>query len=108
MVRQLTVQQLRDRLTQPDAAPPVILDVREPWELHICALENSRHIPMGQIPARLPELDSQAEIVVVCHHGIRSLQVAHFLAQHGFTSVYNLRGGVDAWAREIDPHMSKY
>lgn len=107
MVQQLTVKQLHDRLNREDARP-VILDVREPWELKVCALPNCAHIPMGQIPSRLTELDPQAELVVVCHHGIRSQQVANYLERRGFGRIYNLRGGVDAWAREIDPEMATY
>ena len=106
-MQQLTVRDLEQRLAQPDE-PPVILDVREGWELKICALPDSTHIPMGQIPARLEELDPERETVVVCHHGVRSLRVAHFLEGRGFRTLYNLQGGVDAWAREIDPSMHTY
>ena len=103
----LTVRALQERLAQP-GEPPVILDVREGWEMQICALPGSKHIPMGQIPDRLTELDPARETVVVCHHGVRSRRVIGFLEIHGFTSLYNLTGGVDAWAREIDPRMPTY
>ena len=103
----MTVLELKERLAQP-GAKPVLLDVREGWELNICALPDALHIPMGQIPARAEELDPQKEMVVVCHHGVRSLRVAHFLESHGFSKLYNLQGGVDAWAREIDPAMHTY
>lgn len=106
-MQQMTVHQLKERLDRP-GPKPVILDVREGWELGICALPGSTHIPMGQIPARLDELDPGRETVVVCHHGVRSLRVAYFLASRGFGALYNLQGGVDAWAREIDPAMRKY
>jgi len=106
-MQQLTVRELHARLASP-GNPPVILDVREHWELAICALPGATHISMGQIPARLDELDPQRETVVVCHHGIRSQRVAAFLENRGFTRLYNLRGGVDAWAREIDPAMHTY
>ena len=106
-MQQLTVRELRERLAQP-GEPPVLLDVREGWELNICALPGITHLPMGQVPARLNELDPQRETVVVCHHGVRSLRVAYFLASHGFSKLYNLQGGVDAWAREIDPAMHTY
>ena len=106
-MQQLTVHDLKARLDQPVEAP-VILDVREGWELKICALPHSTHIPMGQVPARLEELDPERETVVVCHHGVRSLRVVHFLEGRGFRNLYNLQGGVDAWAREIDPAMHKY
>ena len=63
---------------------------------------------MGQIPDRIGELDPRAKIVVICHHGVRSQAIAQFLEQAGFIDVANLRGGIDAWAREIDPEMSQY
>jgi len=106
-MRQLSVRELQQRLAA-GGEPPVLLDVRESWELKICALPASLHIPMGQIPARLAELDPARETVVVCHHGVRSLRVAYFLEGQGFKNLYNLQGGVDAWAREIDPAMHKY
>jgi rhodanese-related sulfurtransferase len=107
MVQQLTVKQLHDWLGR-EGRWPVILDVREPWELQVCALPNFTHIPMGQIPVRVAELDPKTDLVVVCHHGVRSQQVANFLDRHGFSRIYNLRGGVDAWARDIDPGMATY
>ena len=103
----MTVRDLKTRLDQPGDLP-IILDVRENWETKLCVLPGSTLIPMGQIPARAAELDPEREIVVVCHHGVRSLQVAYFLANQGFKKLYNLRGGVDAWAREIDPAMHQY
>lgn len=106
MVQQLTVKQLHDWLGA--GRRPVILDVREPWEVQVCALPSAMHIPMREVPGRLAELDRDSELVVVCHHGIRSQQVANYLDRHGFPRIYNLRGGVDAWAREIDPRMATY
>jgi len=106
-MQQMTVRDLKTRLDQT-GTKPVILDVREDWETKLCALPGSTLIPMGQVPARSAELDPEREIVVVCHHGIRSLHVAKFLANQGFKRLYNLQGGVDAWAREIEPTMHKY
>ena len=106
-MQQMTVRDLKTRLDQP-GEKLLILDVREPWETTLCALPASLLIPMGQIPRRAAELDPDREIVVVCHHGVRSMQVAYFLANQGFKKLYNLQGGVDAWAREIDPAMHKY
>lgn len=106
-MQQLTVRQLQERLAQP-GEKPLILDVREGWELRICALPGTTHIPMGQIPARLAELDPAQETIVVCHHGVRSLRVVYFLESRGFRNLYNLQGGVDAWARQIDPAMHTY
>ena len=87
---------------------PVLLDVREPWEFQTCRLENARLVPLREIPARFGELDGGAEIVVICHHGGRSMQAAMFLQRQGFASVHNLAGGMDAWARQVDPAMPVY
>lgn len=106
-MQQMTVRELKERLAQP-GAKPVLLDVREGWELKICSLPGALHIPMGQIPTRTEELDPAQEMVVVCHHGVRSQRVAYFLASRGFSKLYNLQGGVNAWAREIDPAMHTY
>jgi rhodanese-related sulfurtransferase len=104
-VRQITPQELQQRLA---ADAPVILDVREDWELAQARLPDCVHIPMGQIPARYAELDAGRPVVVVCHHGMRSLQVAQFLEKKGFTDVGNLVGGLDAWAEQVDPSMPRY
>ena len=104
---QSVVAQLKERLDQP-GPKPVILDVREGWELRVCALPDTTHVPMGQVMARLAELDPERETVVVCHYGVRSLQVALLLQRRGFGRLYNLQGGVNAWAREIDPTMQTY
>ncbi|RPH64771.1 MAG: sulfurtransferase [Burkholderiales bacterium] len=89
-------------------AAPLLLDVREHWEVALCALPGSVHVPMREIPARLDELDPSRPIVCVCHHGVRSLQVAMFLEHRGFDAVFNLAGGLDAWARQVDPSMPTY
>ena len=106
-IQQLNVSQLKSRLAQA-GDQPILLDVREGWEYNLCALPGSVHIPMGQIQARLNELDRDREIVVVCHHGMRSNQVAHYMAHQGYAKLYNLSGGIDAWAREIDKNMRTY
>jgi rhodanese-related sulfurtransferase len=87
---------------------PRLIDVREPWEFDICHLPDSELVPMAQIPARLPLFHESNEYVIICHHGIRSLQVCQFLAHHGINNTINLDGGVDAWAREIDKDMPLY
>lgn len=87
---------------------PQLVDVREPWEVAICALNEAIAIPMNEIPARLDALDPDRPVVCICHHGMRSLQVAHFLERRGFTDVINLAGGIDAWAREVDPSCPTY
>lgn len=107
-MRQLTAPQLHDWLIDPARQKPVLLDVREPWELDICRLAGTTAMPMRAVPARYLELDRDADMVVVCHHGARSYQVAMFLEQQGFTNVYNLYGGVAAWAQQVDPTLPTY
>ena len=87
-----------------------LLDVREPEELEICALEGALHMPMGDVPTRSVELDPDAEmpLVCICHHGLRSAQVALFLEQRDFSNVWNLTGGIDRWAGEVDAEMARY
>lgn len=89
-------------------ASPLLLDVREDWEVGLCALPGSLHVPMRQLPARLAELDASHPIVCICHHGGRSLQVALYLEHRGFEAVFNLEGGIDAWARQVDPALPTY
>ena len=86
-----------------------LVDVREPWEYEVAHLAGSKHIPMGDIPARFnQELDPENHIVVVCHHGVRSMSVTAWLRQQGFEKVQSLRGGIDRWSREIDPSVPLY
>ena len=87
---------------------PVILDVREPEEVAIACFPGATHIPMDEIPSRLTELDPDHETVVVCHHGIRSAQVAMYLARLGFERVSNLSGGIDLWSATVDPAVPRY
>jgi rhodanese-related sulfurtransferase len=90
-------------------ADVLLLDVREPWEYEAARIDGSNHIPMGEIPARFnQELDPESHIVVVCHHGVRSMNVTAWLRQQGFEKVQSLRGGIDRWAREIDPTVPLY
>lgn len=85
-----------------------LLDVREDWEHGVCLIPNSIKLPMGQIPARVGEIDSDRPVVAICHHGARSLRVTMWLRQQGFARAINLKGGVDAWAREVDQTMARY
>lgn len=103
-----TPEELRQRLDEGKA--PLLIDVREPEELAICRLPGVLHIPMGDIPSRLTELEKHAEeeIVVICHHGVRSGRVQAFLQRHGFESVRNLVGGMDAWSLRADPATPRY
>jgi rhodanese-related sulfurtransferase len=86
-----------------------LVDVREPWEFKAAHIAGSKHIPMGDVPARFnQELDPEQHIVVVCHHGVRSMNVTAWLRQQGFEKVQSLRGGIDRWSREIDPSVPLY
>ena len=87
---------------------PFLLDVRELSELQHCLIPQSFHMPMNSVPGRLSELDQQAQIVCICHHGARSMQVARFLEQQGFDHVINLTGGIHAWATQVDSTMGTY
>ena len=93
-----------------NSVAPLLLDVREPWEFEHCQLENSILVPMRQVPdyADSGKLKANEETVVICHHGIRSRQVAQYLETVGFTNLINLTGGVAAWAYEVDPNMKRY
>jgi len=91
-----------------DQAPHVLLDVREAHELEICQLDHALHISMSQVPARLAELPSEEPIVVMCHHGGRSMRVVQFLNRSGRENAVNLDGGIDAWAAEIDGNVPRY
>jgi rhodanese-related sulfurtransferase len=106
MIPELSPTDVRDLLDGQGA--PLLLDVREPWELSLAALPQAINIPMAQLPDRLDELDRSREIVVMCHHGSRSLQVAVFLRHSGFDSVFNLAGGIDAWSADVDPGVPLY
>lgn len=110
-MQHITARQLADQLTalaQQGAQPPVLLDVREPDEWAVCHIDGAQLMPMQTVPQRLSELNPEQAIVCICHHGMRSAQVAQFLERHGFGDVTNLTGGVDAWATQVDPAMRRY
>lgn len=107
-MQHLSPVQLAEWLRDVSRTKPILLDVREPWEFETCKIEGSQSLPMRSIPQRMQELDSEAEIVAICHHGMRSMQVAAFLEQNGFGKLYNLQGGVAAWAAQVDPQMPTY
>ncbi|MBH2019758.1 rhodanese-like domain-containing protein [Polaromonas sp.] len=98
------------------AALPVVLDVREPWEVQTASVREDGFrllaLPMREIPARVAELrdtlGADHPIACLCHHGMRSLQVANYLAQSGFAEVVNLQGGIDAWSQQVDPSVARY
>ena len=87
---------------------PDLLDCREPAELEICGIEGALHIPMGEVPQRLDELDREKQIVVFCHKGARSAQVAMFLEGQGFAHVKSMAGGIHQWSMEVDPDVAMY
>jgi rhodanese-related sulfurtransferase len=104
---EITPEALRD--LRQDGSDVVVVDVREPWEIEAASLVNTVNIPMNDIPARFREqLDPQKHIVVVCHHGVRSWNVTAWLRQQGYDKVQSLRGGIDRWARQIDPRIPVY
>jgi rhodanese-related sulfurtransferase len=107
-MQQLLPSQLAEWLADDSRPKPLLLDVREPWEFELCQIAGSQLIPMHLIPLRSQELDADRDIVVICHHGARSMQVAMFLENRGFTSVHNLSGGVNGWAMSVDPAMRRY
>ena len=91
---------------------PIVLDVREPRELAVASVTADGFtlitIPMGVIPPRLAELDPQQPVACLCHHGVRSMQVAQFLHSRGFEYVVNIAGGIDAWSAQVDPLVARY
>ena len=103
---EITPQDLKTRLDRNDR--PLLLDVRQDWETQLCRLDNAIHIPIEEIELRTEELNPEEEIVVYCHQGVRSAAVADYLRQLGFKDVKNLAGGLDSWARSIDPSMRRY
>ena len=105
-MNEISPQELKTRLTGPDR--PLLLDVRQDWETRLCRLEHAVHIPIEEIELRTGELDATDEIVVYCHQGVRSAAVAEYLRQLGFGDVRNLTGGLDLWARTVDPTMPRY
>lgn len=106
MVEEISVEQLKARLDAGEK--PLIVDVREGWELDICKLDGTRHIPMGQVADRVGELDPQTPVIVMCRSGGRSRQVGEWLVGRGFRSVSNLTGGILAWGERIDPSLRPY
>ena len=104
----LSASQLKAWLDDPARDQPVLLDVREPWEYDKARIPGSQLVPMREVPGRVSEIDDDKEVVAICHHGGRSMQVAMFLEKQGFRSVHNLTGGIDAWSRTVDPSVPTY
>lgn len=107
-MQHITAPELAARLASEGDNAPLLLDVRENWEFATCQIPGSVQIPMALVPIRISELDDDREIVCICHHGARSMQVAAFLERNGFTAVTNLTGGIHAWAVQVDGAMPTY
>ena len=103
---EIDVQAL-DRMAE-DGADYVILDIREAGEVGVCAIEGSLHVPMGQIPYSLDTIPRDRDLIVLCHHGVRSWHAMNWLRGNGYDRAISLRGGIDAWAKVIDPAMATY
>ena len=112
MIDQVRPTELAAWFAQHAEATPVLLDVREPWELQTASVVPAGFtlvaIPMNEIPARLAELNDEHRIACLCHHGARSQRVAAFLSQNGFAEVANVAGGIDAWSAQLDPSVPRY
>lgn len=106
-MRKFSPAQLKQYLESRDR-PPQLVDVREPWEFDYCHIAGSVLIPMGQIAEKAVRLAADEPVVVICHHGIRSRQVAWYLESLGFTDVINLEGGVEQWAQDVELDMRRY
>jgi len=105
-IKQLTALELKQAIET--GGDLVLLDVREPFEFNYAHIPGSHSIPLGQLPGRVAELAADDDIVVICHHGIRSMRAANFLLQSGFQRVCNLQGGIDAWSLHCDNSLRRY
>ncbi len=103
-MQELTAQQLAEEL---ENATLELLDVREAWEVALAGIQSARHIPLGELPHRLSELDRTRPHAVLCHHGVRSAMATQYLTQQGFKAC-NVTGGIDAWSQTVDPSTPRY
>lgn len=106
MVREISVAELKARRDRGEK--PLVIDVREAWELQLASIPDVLHVPMNQVPDRVAELSKDTETIVMCHAGGRSMRVAQFLAGQGFTNVANLSGGIAAWSETVDATVARY
>ena len=107
-MERITAGELAAWLANARREKPVLLDVREPWEFEKARIEGATLMPMRELPSRVGQIDEDKEVVAICHHGGRSMQVAMFLEKQGFKRVHNLVGGIDAWSRTVDPSVPLY
>jgi rhodanese-related sulfurtransferase len=107
MVEELAPEEVAAKLRTAPASM-VLLDVREGWERDLARIEPSLHIPMAEVPARVTEVPKDRLVVVYCHGGARSAMIAGYLEHHGFPSVANLAGGIDAWSTDVDAKVPRY
>lgn len=105
-VEHFTPSDIKARLSEPN--PPYIIDVRERWEYDLAHIEPSELIPLSTLPAAVHRLDPNQEYALLCHHGMRSEMAANWLAQHGFTRLINIDGGIDAWSTDVDSSVARY
>jgi rhodanese-related sulfurtransferase len=104
----ITAPELAVWLADDSRPAPLLLDVREPWEFQTCHIAGAQSMPMNTVPERMQEVEEDATIVCICHHGARSMAVASFLERQGYAKVINLTGGVHAWALQVDGSMPTY
>lgn len=111
-MQHLSAPELAAWLADPARPKPLLLDVREPWEVATASMPGITPIPMSQVPARLDEISSAAApsggVVAICHHGARSMQVALFLESRGIGLLHNLTGGINAWSTQVDSSVPQY
>lgn len=105
-VTHISAKELQEKLRQD--IKPLLLDVREPYEFEFAYIEGSQLIPLEQIPERMNEINSSKGCVVICHHGMRSHQAAAYLDHYGFSNIFNLSGGIDAWSVNCDNSILRY
>jgi|SRR5579872_1838603 len=104
---EINAEEVRGKMEAGDRF--TLLDVREPWEFETAKIAGAKLIPMGDVPSRAhQELDPEDHIVVMCHHGVRSMNVTVWLRQQGFEKAQSMRGGIDAWSRRVDEKVPKY
>ncbi len=102
---EITADEAKKKLDQKEA---VLLDVREPWEVQAASIAGAKLIPMGELQRRQQELDPDDHIIVMCHGGVRSLKVTHWLREQGYEKVQSMRGGIASWSRNVDPKVPSY